>query len=182
MLSGLFSELFFPLFRHDRVDCRLTMKPKSNSPMEHAEAVQRAVVSSHPRLIGYLFWLVGFSGLHRFYFGKPLTGMIWFFTGGLFLVGWIVDLFLVAGMADQADGEYENGRFDYSLAWVLLVLFGIFGVHRFYLGKIGMGLLYLLTAGLFGFGIVYDVCTLNDQIDEQNQKASVSGRSGARCT
>ena len=55
------------------------------------------------------------------------------------------------------------------------MLFGIFGAHRFYLGKIGTGLLYLLTAGLFGFGIVYDVCTLNEQIDEQNEKSVVGG-------
>ena len=58
---------------------------------------------------------------------------------------------------------------------MLLVLLGIFGVHRFYLGKIGTGLLYLLTAGLFGFGIIYDLCTLNEQVDEQNQRAMVTG-------
>ena len=124
-------------------------------------------------MIGYLFWLVGFSGLHRFYFGKPLTGTVWFFTGGLLLVGWIVDLFLIPAMTDEADRDYENGQFDYSLTWGLLVLFGIFGAHRFYLGKIGTGLLYLLTAGLFGFGIVYDMFTLNDQINEQNQKVTI---------
>jgi len=128
---------------------------------------------SHPRLIGYLFWLVGFSGLHRFYFGKPLTGVIWFFTGGLFGVGWIVDLFLIPTMADEADRNYQSGRFDYGVAWVLLVLLGFFGVHRFYLGKIGTGLLYLLTAGFFVFGVVYDLCTLNEQVDEQNQKAMI---------
>lgn len=128
---------------------------------------------SHPRLIGYLFWLVGFSGLHRFYFGKPLTGVIWFFTGGLFGVGWIVDLFLIPTMADEADRNYQSGRFDYGVAWVLLVLLGFFGVHRFYLGKIGTGLLYLLRAGFFVFGVVYDLCTLNEQVDEQNQKAMI---------
>ena len=150
------------------------MKTKFNSAIQHAQGIQPERVPSHPPLIGYLFWLVGFSGLHRFYFGRPLTGAVWFFTGGLLLVGWIVDLFLISGMADEADGEYENGWFDYSLTWGLLVFFGVFGAHRFYLGKIGTGLIYLLTAGLFGFGLVYDVCTLNDQIHEQNQTASVS--------
>ena len=170
---GASERAVFPAVQAYRVDCRMKMKPKS--PIQHADGVQRELVPSHPRLIGYLCWLVGFSGLHRFYFGKPLTGVIWFFSGGLLLVGWIVDLFLISGMAEEAEGKYENGRFDYSLTWGLLVLFGIFGAHRFYLGKIGTGLLYLLSAGLFGFGIVYDVCTLNDQIDEQNQKASASG-------
>lgn len=177
--KGHSEKAIFSSLQVHRLKCRTTMTPQSNepiqnAPMQHVEGIQRELASSHPRLIGYLFWLVGFSGLHRFYFGKPLTGAVWFFTGGLLLVGWIVDLFLIPAMADEADREYENGRFDYSLTWGLLVLFGIFGAHRFYLGKIGTGLLYLLTAGLFGFGIIYDVCTLNDQIDEQSQKATVS--------
>ena len=155
------------------------MKPKAKAPQDcapisYVEGSQRTLAHSHPSLIGYLFWLVGFSGLHRFYFGKPLTGTVWFFSGGLLLVGWIVDLFLISAMADEADRDYENGQFDYSLTWGLLVLFGIFGAHRFYLGKIGTGLLYLLTAGVFGFGIIYDMFTLNDQINEQNQKATIS--------
>ena len=75
------------------------MKPKAKAPQDcvpisYVERSQRTLAHSHPSLIGYLFWLVGFSGLHRFYFGKPLTGTVWFFSGGLLLVGWIVDLFL----------------------------------------------------------------------------------------
>ena len=156
--------------------CFMTkMESRSNAPVQSASGIQGGIASSHPRSIGYLFWLVGFSGLHRFYFGKPLTGAIWFFTGGLFLVGWVIDLFLIPFMADEADRNSSEGKFDYALAWVLLVLLGIFGGHRFYLGKIGTGLLYLLTAGLFGFGIIYDLCTLNAQVDEQNQRAMVTG-------
>lgn len=151
------------------------MDSRSNAPVQSTSGIQRGIASSHPSSIGYLFWLVGFSGLHRFYFGKPLTGAIWFFTGGLLLVGWIIDLFLISAMADEADRNSIQGEFDYAVAWVLLILLGIFGVHRFYLGKIGTGLLYLLTAGLFGFGIIYDLCTLNEQVDGQNQKTIVTG-------
>ena len=46
------------------------------------------------------------------------------------------------------------------IAW----LFGIFGAHRFYIGKWISGLVYLLTGGLFFVGVVYDILTLNDQI------------------
>lgn len=152
---------------------RTTMKSESDVPHQHDRVTQRELAPSHPRLIGYLFWLIGFSGLHRFYFGKPLTGAFWFFTGGLLLVGWIVDVFLIPAMADEADRKYERGWFDFSLAWGLLVLFGLFGGHRFYLGKFGTGLIYLLTGGLLGLGIVYDLCTLNDQVAEQNQKTDV---------
>ena len=71
-------------------------------------------------------------------------------------------------MARDADRRYVEGPTDYSLAWILLTFLGIFGVHRFYMGKIVTGLLYLLTVGLFGLGILYDFLTLNSQISERN--------------
>ena len=40
------------------------------------------------------------------------------------------------------------------------VLLGIFGAHKFYEGKIGMGILYLFTVGLFGIGWVIDLIVL----------------------
>jgi TM2 domain-containing membrane protein YozV len=51
--------------------------------------------STHSVLIGYITWILGFMGAHRFYFGKPITGTIWFFTLGLLGIGWIIDYFLV---------------------------------------------------------------------------------------
>ena len=47
--------------------------------------VDHASAPTHPVVVGYLFWILGFFGAHRFYFGKPLTGALWFFTLGLFL-------------------------------------------------------------------------------------------------
>lgn len=124
---------------------------------------------THPVLIGYLLWIIGFTGAHRFYFGKPLTGALWFFTGGLLLIGWIIDLFLIPAMAEEANSRYHPGRIDHTISWLLLIFLGIFGVHRFYMGKILTGLLYLLTGGLFGIGYVYDIVTLNTQVEELNQ-------------
>jgi len=44
--------------------------------------------NTHSTLIGYVLWIFGFMGAHRFYFGKPITGTIWFFTLGCWeLVG-----------------------------------------------------------------------------------------------
>jgi len=123
---------------------------------------------THSKLIGYLLWIFGFTGSHRFYYGKPLTGTIWFCTLGLFGVGWLIDLFLIPGMDRRAGLRYKKGPIDYSVAWLLQTFLGLFGLHRFYMGKWLTGLLYLLTAGLFGFGWLYDFWTLNTQISELN--------------
>lgn len=125
-------------------------------------------MNTHSKLIGYLLWIFGVMGSHRFYFGRPISGTIYFFTLGLFFIGWLVDLFLIPSMDREADIHYTAGLIDYNLAWILLTFLGIFGVHRFYLGKWITGLIYLLTGGLFLVGIIYDFWTLNEQISEIN--------------
>ena len=119
---------------------------------------------THRKSIGYILWLFGFTGSHRFYYGKPLIGTIYFFTFGLLLIGWIVDLFFIPAMDRQADLRFTTGPIDYSVAWLLLTFLGLFGIHRMYMGKWFTGILYLLTGGLLGFGYLYDFWTLNDQI------------------
>jgi TM2 domain-containing membrane protein YozV len=120
--------------------------------------------------VGYLVWLLGMFGAHRFYYGRPITGTIWFFTLGLFFVGWIVDLFLIPAMDREADWRYAPGPLDYTLAWVLLTFLGVFGVHRFYMSKWLTGILWLVTGGLLGLGWLYDLWTLNEQVDEINRQ------------
>jgi TM2 domain-containing membrane protein YozV len=128
---------------------------------------------THSKTIGYLLWIFGFTGSHRFYYGKPVTGAIWFFTLGLLGIGWLIDLFLIPGMDRRSDLRFTAGRYDYSVAWLLLTFLGLFGIHRFYLGKIGTGILWLLTGGLFGIGWLYDFCTLNGQVDERNRAVNL---------
>lgn len=126
-------------------------------------------LDSHSKFIGYILWIFGFTGSHRFYYGRPITGTIWLFTGGLLLVGWIIDLFLIPGMDAEADFRYTNGKYDYNISWILLTFLGVFGIHRIYMGKIISGVLYFFTGGLFLVGLVYDFWTLNEQISERNQ-------------
>ena len=125
---------------------------------------------THSKAIGYILWIFGFLGAHRFYYGKPVTGTIYFFTLGLLFIGWIVDLFLIPSMDRQADLRFRAGRYDYNVAWVLLTFLGIFGIHRFYMGKWFTGILYLLTGGLFLVGYFYDYWTLNDQLTILNSE------------
>lgn len=124
---------------------------------------------THSKTIGYILWIFGFMGAHRFYYGRPVSGVIWFCTLGLFFIGWLVDLFLIPVMDAEADRTFAPGPFDYNVAWILLTFLGAFGIHRFYLGKWFSGLVWLLTGGLFLIGLVYDFCTLNSQIDELNR-------------
>ena len=125
---------------------------------------------THLKSIGYILWLFGFTGSHRFYYGKPVTGIIYFFTLGLFLIGWIVDLFLIPSMDRHADLRFKAGKIDYNAAWILLTFLGLFGVHRMYMGKWITGLVYLVTGGLIGLGYLYDFCTLNNQITVINSR------------
>ena len=49
--------------------------------------------------------LVGALGVHRFYVGKIGTGILWLITGGCFLIGWIVDIVMIAnGSFTDGDG------------------------------------------------------------------------------
>ena len=121
--------------------------------------------------IGYVLWIFGFFGAHRFYFGKPKTGTLWFFTFGFFLIGWFIDLFLIPSMEREAELRFNKGPYDYTITWLLLTFLGIFGVHRFYLGKWISGLIYLCTGGLFMMGYLYDLWNINKIVSEENRLA-----------
>lgn len=44
-----------------------------------------------------------------------------------------------------------------TVALLLCIFLGILGIHRFYVGKVGTGILYLFTYGLFGIGWIVDI-------------------------
>lgn len=59
--------------------------------------------------LAYVLWIggfLGFAGLHRMYMGRWASGLLWIATGGLCLVGQIVDFFMMTRMlADANEGK-----------------------------------------------------------------------------
>ncbi|RYE02099.1 MAG: TM2 domain-containing protein [Sphingobacteriales bacterium] len=130
--------------------------------------------STHSVMGGYILWLFGFTGAHRFYFGRPVTGTLWFFTLGFFGIGWLIDAFLIPSMNRQAEISYVPGARDYNVAWILLTFFGYLGLHRIYIGKVWTGILWFLTGGLFMMGYLYDMWTLNGQVSQRNKMLPIT--------
>lgn len=56
----------------------------------------------------------------------------------------------------QVTGNIKDG----TITFLLCLFLGCFGAHKFYEGKAGVGMLYLLTFGLFGFGWFVDCIAL----------------------
>ncbi|EQC44590.1 TM2 domain protein [Bacteriovorax sp. BSW11_IV] len=140
--------------------------------MENQNIRSKTELQGHDKVVGYLLWIFGFTGSHRFYFGRPISGTIYFFTFGLLGIGWLIDIFLIPQMEKEADYEYRQGEFNYNIAWLLLTFLGVFGVHRFYQGKFISGIIYFITGGFALLGVIYDYWTLNDQISELNEQNS----------
>lgn len=70
-------------------------------------------------LIAYLLWFFfGILGIHRFYLGRPVSGVVWLLTGGLFGIGWFVDLFLTFFMVEDENERlvygYRRGQYSYA--------------------------------------------------------------------
>ncbi|MCG3137097.1 MAG: Serine/threonine-protein kinase PknD [Phycisphaerae bacterium] len=72
---------------------------------------QPATRESRSVLIAYILWLFfGILGVHRIYCNRIGTALIWFLTGGLLGIGWLVDLFLIPRLVREAD-DRASGKF-----------------------------------------------------------------------
>ncbi|KAL0484863.1 hypothetical protein AKO1_003590 [Acrasis kona] len=59
---------------------------------------------------------------------------------------------------------------DIIVAYVLWIFLGVFGAHRFYLNRPISGVIWLLTGGLLGVGLLVDLCLIPMMVDEENAK------------
>ncbi len=57
-----------------------------------------------------------------------------------------------------------------GIAYLLWLLFGFVGAHKFYLGRPLIGLLYLLTFGFLGVGVIIDLFTMPSQVASANDR------------
>jgi len=66
-------------------------------------------------IIAYLLWFfLGFLGLHRLYLGRRKYFLIYFFTGGYFFFGWLIDAFLLPGWANSVPATFFVGGSEVS--------------------------------------------------------------------
>jgi len=60
--------------------------------------------NSKSLLATYLLWfLFGFIGIHKFYVRKTGMGVLYIFTGGLFVIGWLIDIFIIPSQVRQVN-------------------------------------------------------------------------------
>lgn len=64
-----------------------------------------------------------------------------------------------------------------GMAYLLWFFLGALGVHHFYLGNKGKGILYLCTLGLLGIGLLIDLFTLPTQVAKANKLLYATSRS-----
>ncbi len=65
----------------------------------------KAPLSTGTGYILWFGWVIGLCGIHRFYAGKWLTGLLWLLTGGLCLIGQFIDLFLMDSIIDEGNAN-----------------------------------------------------------------------------
>lgn len=53
--------------------------------------------------------------------------------------------------------QQKYSQKDRTVALILCIILGLLGGHCFYTGKVGMGILYLFTGGLFCVGWIVDI-------------------------
>lgn len=76
--------------------------------------------------------------------------------------------------AQKFANVYRSRRKDPVLLLVLALigLFGVAGIHRFFVGHVGMGILYFLTVGLCFIGTIVDMINYKNFAFEYNRKVA----------
>ncbi|XP_071098600.1 uncharacterized protein [Haliotis cracherodii] len=142
--------------------------------------------------VAYLLAIfLGLLGAHHFYLGRPKFGRLYLCTGGLFGVGYVVDLIRVPWLVENANLEVRHPERrgtkylgDAYLLW--FPPFGLLGFHHFYLGHYYTGFCYMLTMGALGICWLLDAILLPvlwiHWVNELNGHCPEKERSGKHLT
>jgi len=76
-------------------------------------------------------------------------------------------------LPESKGGEYKMKSKNVAYILWFVGCFGILGLHRFYLGKVGTGVLWAATVGLFFVGALRDLFTLGKQVDQANMSRNL---------
>lgn len=83
----------------------------------------------------------------------------------------------VASSSQSVPAELEPSPKNKTAALILAILTGYIGIHRFYVGKVGTGILWLLTGGMFLVGWIVDVCKIAGNKFTDGKGRLITGRS-----
>jgi TM2 domain-containing membrane protein YozV len=112
-----------------------------------------------------LVMFLGALGIHRFYVGKYITGILMLLTLGGFGIWQLIDyiIILTDGFADsegrpirRVDQIQSQSSKDFIPTFFLCAFLGFFGIHRFYTGNFLSAILMFLTLGGLGIWVLID--------------------------
>ena len=83
----------------------VAQQPVTNVYVQQPQQSRPALPLKSSTAAWVLFFCLGLVGGHRFYLGKIGTGVLFALTGGVFLVGWVVDLFTLSGQIKQVNAQ-----------------------------------------------------------------------------
>ncbi len=115
-----------------------------------------------------LCYFLGFLGAHRFYTDKIGSGILMLVTFGGFGIWTLIDLIMIIcgefkdndGLPIKQPASPTKSEKGFAPTALLCNFLGSFGVHRFYAGKIGTGILMLVTFGGLGIWTLIDFITI----------------------
>lgn len=70
--------------------------------------------------------------------------------------------------------KYGQARKETSIYYLLWFFLGLLGIHKFYLGKVGLGVAYIFTGAFFGIGWLVDLFNGANEVKKHNEQVAMA--------